>query len=153
MRVIVTGSRDWEGISAVDLLEETLDHLNGLAACAGEHLLLVHGDCPSGADHYADEWAKGWPTMPEPERHPAKWEVFGNGAGPLRNEHMANLGADLCVAFLRNNSRGTINMIGHARRVGIYVLVVPWIGDVQPAPVTEMRAWLKKVGDDGIRAA
>jgi hypothetical protein len=48
MRIIVTGERDWEDR---EIVEETLDSL--LEAWP---FTLVHGDCPTGADAFADEW-------------------------------------------------------------------------------------------------
>jgi hypothetical protein len=79
---------------------------------------LVSGACPTGADFIAETVAKelGWTI----ERHPADWSK-GKSAGPRRNNEMAALGADACLAFHRNNSKGTTHMINAAGRNGIMV--------------------------------
>lgn len=89
MRVLITGSRDWD---ERERLENVLD---GFKADL-KSLLLVHGDCPTGADAMAQEWAdkNDVPT----ERHPADWSK-GRSAGPERNKRMVSLGADVCLAF------------------------------------------------------
>ena len=54
-RVLVTGSRDWYDQQAIwDALATVARELP-----ADRDLLLVHGACPSGADHMAHEWARG----------------------------------------------------------------------------------------------
>jgi hypothetical protein len=45
------------------------------------------------------------------ERYPADWKKHGRKAGPLRNEHMASLGADLALGFrCAGKSNGTDHM-------------------------------------------
>lgn len=96
-RLMVTGSRTWIN---EDLLERVLSaayiHLQGHK----NEIVLVHGDCPSGADMMADRmWRSGSRllAMP-PEVHKADWSQ-GKGAGFARNIEMAQSGIDLCVAF------------------------------------------------------
>jgi len=104
-RILVTGSRDWEDVAAVE------DALTALAAANVFHLrttVVVHGACRTGADKIADSWAT-WHGVTNPlvqvERHPAQnhpTEDFGPwpGAGPRRNAHMVGLGADVVLAFI-----------------------------------------------------
>jgi hypothetical protein len=110
-RVLITGSRDWEDR---DLIYEVL---NGLEAKS----TIVHGDCPTGADKMADEWADCQPDI-RVERYPADWETYGRSAGPRRNKKMVNLGADVCLAFIKNNSRGASGTAKLAEEAGIKVI-------------------------------
>lgn len=125
-RVIVTGSRDWSDEQLVrDALDRLLDELTVPGAC--RELVIVHGDCPTGADFFAGRW--GFDSAHqgvEVEAHPAGWNAHGKAAGPLRNAHMVSLGADLCLAFPLplGPSRGTRDCMKKADAAGIPVRVV-----------------------------
>jgi YspA, cpYpsA-related SLOG family len=113
MRVLVTGSRDWWDWEAV---------FGTLADLAREHhgqVVVVHGAAHSGADHFADMAARSLGLTPEP--HPADWATHNRRAGPIRNAEMVALGADLCLAFIRNGSRGATHCAGLAEKAGIPV--------------------------------
>lgn len=82
---------------------------------------LVHGGAP-GADNMAAYAAEelathGWDI--EIEEHPANWKQLGNYAGPARNKEMVDSGADVCLVFRRNKSRGTTNCIEEVEKAGI----------------------------------
>lgn len=137
-RALVTGPRDYDDVRIV---HHWLWY--ALAEARGEEkrLVVVHGDCPGGADHIADEWGslmEAAGNHVRVERHPAQGHpthYFGPwpGAGPRRNEHMASLGADICLAFLRpcvrdgcprrfaHDTHGTANCVRQARLYGIDV--------------------------------
>jgi hypothetical protein len=108
MRVIICGSRDWPDD------ERVKQEICGLVAQFGD-VTIVHGDCPTGADAAARRWAVD--RGAKEERHPAEWGKHGKAAGPLRNEKMAMLGADLCLAFCNGYTRGTADMMRRANRV------------------------------------
>lgn len=112
-RVLVTGSRDWRDVQAVrDALVRVAD------TWQRESIVLVSGACPTGADAIAERLARrefGWAV----ERHPAEWNVHGKGAGFKRNAHMVQLGADLCLAFIRNGSRGASHTAALAEAASI----------------------------------
>lgn len=115
-RIIVCGSRRW-----IDR-EIIADRLQRLAdADRFSAPVIVHGSA-RGADSIADEEARkaGFGTEP----HPARWDVHGKRAGLIRNEEMASLGADLCIAFWDGASVGTLHMVTMARRRGIPVEIV-----------------------------
>ncbi|QEQ93849.1 DprA-like DNA processing chain A [Streptomyces phage Maya] len=118
MRVLVTGSRDW---SDRDAVWDALDDILG----AHQELTLVHGDCPTGADRYADDWALDIQMLygedvVSIERHPADWNgPRKRGAGFARNAEMVKLGADLCLAFIRNESNGATHCSELAEKAGI----------------------------------
>ncbi|MFF7949091.1 SLOG family protein [Streptomyces griseorubiginosus] len=104
-RILITGSRNWTDRRTI---EDTLTAAGALAIASGQRLTVVHGACPTGADAIAQEWADWHREHGQPidiERHPAQnhpTEDFGPwpAAGPKRNAHMVNLGADACFAFI-----------------------------------------------------
>ena len=109
-RVLVSGSRAWQNWDRIfSVLDAELER--------DADLVLVHGDCPSGADRMADAWAKtrGVPV----ERYPADWDQHGKAAGPIRNQQMVDTEPDLVLAFLRPESRGTRHCMGAAMKAGI----------------------------------
>ena len=115
-RLLITGSRDWEDEEAVrfEIAGMTLLHPG---------LVIVHGACPSGADLFADKAATDIGVRQE--RHPAQWRVNGKldrSAGFRRNAEMVALGADVCLAFIRNGSRGATHCADLAEKAGIRVL-------------------------------
>jgi hypothetical protein len=113
-RLLVTGSRAWDNIPIVD---------HALAVILARHpegVLLVHGDCPRGADAIAIAYADRIPGY-HTEAHPADWQRYGRAAGQRRNAQMIALGAGGCVAFLRGASPGATVTIQLARAAGIPV--------------------------------
>lgn len=116
MRILLTGSRHWtdEGL-LWDVLSEYRPERGGLM----HTVILVHGNAP-GADRLASLlWCAndGWE-----ESHPADWTRYGKAAGPLRNQQMVDLGADLCLAFPLGVSTGTRDCMRRATKAGIPVI-------------------------------
>ncbi|MCT2591104.1 DUF2493 domain-containing protein [Streptomyces sp. N2-109] len=124
-RVLITGSRTWDDLHAV---RTALAHT--LASLPPEQpLVVVHGDCPAGADIMAKTWAlttftaactDDYQRVTE-EPHPPAWHLHGRAAGPIRNASMVQAGADLCLAFIRNGSHGATHCAQLAERAGIPV--------------------------------
>lgn len=104
-RILVTGSRDW-GYPLI--IKAYLDHMLSPLPL-GDTLLLVHGDCPTGADRMAQAWADehGVPT----ERHPASEHGVWPACGPRRNAHMVSLGASRAVGFIGSCMRPTCTQV------------------------------------------
>lgn len=116
-RILITGSRTWDD-------EDTIrEAIGAIVAVQGpENVVVVHGACPQGADHIADRIAGSWGGGMTVERHPADWRPNGRldfGAGYRRNADMVNLGADVCLAFIRDGSKGATHCADLAERAGI----------------------------------
>lgn len=122
-RVLITGSREWGDPFAISkaLAEQLLDQ---------ERIIVIHGNCPTGADAYAKEWAqrniltqmrRGEANIGH-EAYPAYWNELGKSAGPIRNKYMVDLGADICLAFPTASSRGTISCMDLAVAAGVPVI-------------------------------
>lgn len=146
MRLLVTGSREWDHADSID---EVLAHYVRQAFDKGGRLTVVHGKCVKGADALAATWVRirsrnGWPVTQEP--HPANWNgpcgptcrtgpdhrQVKDGrewcpmAGNRRNQEMVDLGAAVCVGFWRNGSSGTRNCMRAAEKAHIPVLKITW---------------------------
>lgn len=112
-RVLVTGSRDWTDWRSV---------FDAIARIACEHqgrVVIVHGAARSGGDKHADMAARALSLATEP--HPADWAKHNRKGGFIRNAEMVALGADVCLAFIRNGSRGATHCAGLAENAGIPV--------------------------------
>ncbi len=121
-RILVTGERDLTDEKLVhDTLAALLKRLNT------SDVVVVHGDCPTGADSFAQSFCdkNGVPF----ERYPA--EQFGSWpqCGPIRNGHMVSLGADICLSFWSGKveKSGTFNCLRKAVQAGIRVYLIPRI--------------------------
>lgn len=115
--MLVTGSRDWDAHGVVRrALDEAL-----AAAPYGRPVVIVHGDCPTGADLVAKVWATTWcgDERVTEEPHPAAWHLHGRTAGPKRNAAMVSRGADVCLAFIKGGSRGATHTADLAEKAGI----------------------------------
>jgi hypothetical protein len=128
-RILVTGSRDWTDYDTIcrgmtvaieTVIADRPDDFN---------LTLVHGNA-KGADLLTDKFmrnarkflaTKGYNVLIE--IHNADWDTWGKSAGPIRNKAMVDAGADVVVAFIKNNSRGATHCLGLAEKAGIKSLV------------------------------
>jgi len=115
-RLLITGSRAWNDRAVIrDALRAAFWELGG----ADPGVILVSGACPDGADAICEEvWAVGAHGCPI-ERHPAEWDRYGRSAGFRRNAEMVGLGADLCLAFIVDESRGASHTARLAWEAGI----------------------------------
>lgn len=117
-RILVTGSRDWTDAAVIS---------NALHAAFTMHnrepMTVVHGGA-RGADQLAGavvrEWAGRYPLSEEV--YLPDWDTHGRKAGFLRNRIMVRTGADLCLAFIKNESRGATMCAELAEAAGIPVL-------------------------------
>lgn len=109
-RVLITGSRTWDD-------ELTIMQAISDVAIPPEAWTLVSGACPTGADAICEAFAEGLGLTVE--RHPADWSRHGKRAGFVRNAEMVNLGADVCLAFIRDQSKGATMTANLAEKAGI----------------------------------
>lgn len=111
MRILITGSRDWEDRSIIRAAI-----LNELMSQGGVQHTIIHGGA-LGADSMADSIAREVGLTVE--CHPADWTTHGKKAGFIRNTQMVESGADVCLAFIKNESRGATMCADIAERNGI----------------------------------
>lgn len=121
MRILITGSRTW---TDAGMVAQAIDA--AIAEFGADDITVVHGACPLGADRMAGAYVEdmaGWYDNANKrlveERHPADWTRLGKRAGFVRNAEMVKLGADVCLAFIRDGSRGASHTAGLAEKAGI----------------------------------
>ena len=133
-RILVTGPRLWRDRAIIPAaLDDAEGWIRAWVSPSGP-LTLVHG------------YAKGWDTLCAieaerrgwtPEGHRADWRpggTFDRAGGRKRNQHMADLGADVAIAGILpcaedactrpqpHNTHGTADCIRRLKRAGIPVL-------------------------------
>lgn len=109
-RVLICGSRDWTDA----------ERIRDVLICLGNGTVVIHGGC-RGADRIADRQARalGYEVIV----YPADWQKYGKAAGPKRNGLMLREGKpDEVIAFRNGVTRGTEDMVGRARVLGIRVV-------------------------------
>lgn len=117
-RIVVTGWRKWKSLDSVF---RVLNHVREKAP-SGEVYLGV-GDCPTGADLYAFQWAKVY-GVPY-ERYVANWKDLGKRAGMVRNRAMVDLHRPaLGIAFLHPESVGGMACRDYMRSLEIPIFEV-----------------------------
>lgn len=117
-RVLVTGSRDWTDREAI---LETLK-FEFQINFRDRGMILVHGDCPTGADFMANEvWENQGLTV---EKHPADWNQYGKRAGFIRNQEMVDSKPSICYAFIKNNSKGATHTVKACEKAGIPTFII-----------------------------
>jgi hypothetical protein len=113
MRILVCGDRNWCNMS---IIERELKKFPS-------DTVVIHG-AAKGADTLGGFVADklGFKVLV----FPAKWGIYGKGAGPIRNQKMLDEGKpDLVLAFHENidESKGTRDMVHRARGAGVKVVI------------------------------
>jgi methylmalonyl-CoA mutase cobalamin-binding subunit len=113
VKVLVCGDRRWTDAAAVE--RELKKFPPGT--------VVIHGGA-RGADTIAAQTAArlGFEVI----AFPARWELYGRAAGPIRNSEMLAQDPDLVIAFHADlaASRGTKDVVSKARRAGVRVILV-----------------------------
>jgi hypothetical protein len=150
--VLVTGSRTWNRPAVI------WDRLDGLLAEHGPQgrcLIIINGMAKKGVDLFAHVWTgeqhqinpmavKEWPFPISS----ADWAKFGRSAGHMRNDEMARLGADYCLAWVQqclqadcrrpgvHGTHGASDCVARARTYGVpnIELVESWTEIAVPDP-------------------
>lgn len=110
-RLLISGSRDWEleEILRMKIIQKWIEHPD---------LVVVFGDCPTGADAQAKKFCEEYDLSHE-DPYEAEWGKYGNGAGPIRNQRMVDTKPDYALFFMTPNSRGTKDCLRRAIEAGI----------------------------------
>lgn len=117
--VLVTGSRNLGDPAPVE------EALWAQARIAGgvDKLVVREGRCPyGGADLHAQRFCEKYGAINDP--YPADWDSFGKAAGFIRNGTMVKTEPrpDICLAFPRGKSDGTLDCAHQAKRAKIPVI-------------------------------
>jgi hypothetical protein len=132
VRILVTGSQLWTDKELVfqelDWFLDWFYRSKKSSAYSDDVFTLVHGHCPRGVDAFAEEWfASVKPFNPGAvyiEHYPANWKgPKKKGAGYARNAEMVALGADYCIAFILDESKGSTHCSELAKKAGIETIV------------------------------
>lgn len=120
MKILVTGSRGWH--DRVRIRADLLEALE-FARTVNEELVVIHGDCPKGADKLAKQVCKELGIRDIPM--PADWDRHKKRAGFIRNQEMLDEhDPDLVLAYrATGKSNGTDDMIDRANRADVHVVM------------------------------
>lgn len=119
--ILVFGGRYYRDRASVF---RSLDHVveNLRLRNPDDEIVVIHGACPTGADAFADEFARERGLGIR--KHPASWGVHGRAAGPIRNARMLREErVDLAIGF--PGEAGTRDMSDRVRRAKIPLMEIP----------------------------
>lgn len=109
MKVIIAGSRDFDRLLLV----------TWAAVASGFDITEVVSGGAQGIDTMGEWWAKRHSIPIKPFYVSTKdWDRYGNQAGHLRNQKMAEY-ADALILIWDGGSPGSANMKQQARRMGL----------------------------------
>jgi len=109
-RVVIAGCRDYNNYQeAKEYIDFCISKIRNKYT-----LIFVLGGC-KGADLLGERYAieNDWKI----EKYPADWKKYGKGAGPKRNQQMAEVG-DYIICFWDGKSKGTKSIIDFATQMG-----------------------------------
>jgi hypothetical protein len=113
---MVSGSRTWKDRA---IIWADLDQMHAEARRRGERMVLIHGECPRGADKHAEDWHQQrileGATDLDIERYPPNRKLHGKRAEWLRNQAMVQSMPDRAYFYRHDESQGTTNALNLAR--------------------------------------
>lgn len=118
MKIIISGSRDWFSDEHITIIYKTLSEFP-------VDTQIIHGGC-RGVDLLAAAIAEALKFI-KPREYKAKWELYNNAAGHIRNEemiikeHLPNDPVNIVLLFHHDieNSKGTKNMRGLCKKYNL----------------------------------
>jgi SLOG family YspA-like protein len=130
VRVLVTASRTWSDAYPI---RRDLGDLCGRACW---EFVVVHGGA-DGGDTIAAQWVadqrRGGNNDVSEECHLADWKLHGRAAGIVRNVEMVRSGIDVCLAYIRDDSKGATHCAMTAEAAGIETRITRWTGNAGAA--------------------
>lgn len=120
MRVLITGSRDWDD---EDQIAVAIYYQAASKGLLPHEVTVVEGEA-RGADKLSRKVAEDAGMIVEP--HPARWADFHKAAGPIRNQEMVDAGADVALAFYMAGSKGTRDCIERIKAAKIPLTIYPY---------------------------
>lgn len=133
IRVVVFGSRNMKDQNAFNYAVELYTYpFSKIEIVEGGQVSKDFAGRKWGADYFAAEYAKAELTRAESSvimhtTFPANWELYGNKAGPLRNEIMAeycSFGYGLAFWDGRIKNCGTYDMIQRCKEHSIDLKII-----------------------------
>lgn len=112
--ILICGDRNWNNFKVIEDFILTLP----------KDTIIVEGDC-RGVDKISGYLAQkhGLEVIPVP----AKWDVYGRAAGPIRNQEMLDKYKPTLVVAFHNDiehSKGTKDMIERTTNAGIEFKII-----------------------------
>jgi hypothetical protein len=115
-RILITGSRDWKDKAVIrHAIFSTWQK-----AGSPKNTVVIVGRA-HGADTIAETCSEAFGFTIEP--YEADWRKEGRAAGPKRNQRMVDSGADICLAFPHDGSKGTADCMKRAEKAKIPVAI------------------------------
>ena len=113
MKVIIAGLRTFQNY---EIVEKAINE-------SGFEINEVVCGCALGVDSLGECW--GIKNDIPISRFTAEWRIFGKGAGPIRNQQMAEYG-DTLIAIWDGESRGTGDMVRRMKKMNkdVYIKYV-----------------------------
>lgn len=115
MKVAIVGYRNFKDYQFFEKKVNEILACNDIAPCE-----IVSGGA-EGVDTLAEIYAHEY-TIPLTV-FPAEWNKYGRSAGPKRNKLIVDR-ADVVIAFLSKESKGTVSTINLAKKANKKVFVV-----------------------------
>lgn len=142
MRILITGSRDWDNFDSVKyriveaISEWIKDHPGLDSSGALDWVTIIHGGNPRGADRIADMFARKYKL--NLEVYEAQWDKFQKSAGYKRNRLMVDKNPDICLAFIKDKSRGATDCRNQAKAKGIPTESFNYVDECERFPMEEI---------------
>lgn len=142
IKILVTGDRNWTApyhfkddpdfndknnlwMSRRQTVREAIENLELDLEARLSNFLIIHGGA-HGVDSLAGSLAEELGC--QARAYPAQWDVYGRGAGPIRNREMLDKNPEVVqvLAFhddVVGKSKGTLHMCRYARQKNVPVTV------------------------------